>query len=172
MRFTQAWRYFPAKSPSFGSAEGAGRVKNPTGIMFECQHINRIKRPKMILSRTDRVQIERVYVLFYTRQWNAGGHTCIFALSNLAIIAGTTLTAQQSPSVPNCRVRDVPGQFSVDETFDQLKKECAVAARNQASSNPESECRHQCRTGTGSGKLDSWPSRCDDRRAAAQNSQT
>ena len=46
----------------------------------------------------------------------------IFALLNLAIIAGTTLTAQQSSSVPNCAVGNAPGQAYVDETLDQLKK--------------------------------------------------
>jgi hypothetical protein len=44
-----------------------------------------------------------------------------FALLNLVIIAGTTLTAQQSSSVPNCAVGNAPGQAYVDETLDQLK---------------------------------------------------
>jgi hypothetical protein len=45
----------------------------------------------------------------------------IFALLNLVVIASTTLTAQQSSSVPNCAV-GAPGQAYVDETLDQLKK--------------------------------------------------
>ena len=46
----------------------------------------------------------------------------IFALLNLAIIAGTTLTAQQSSSVPNCAAGNPCGQAYVDKTHDQLKK--------------------------------------------------
>lgn len=46
----------------------------------------------------------------------------IFAVLNLVIIAGTTLTAQQSSSVPNCVVSDAPGQAYVDQTLDELKK--------------------------------------------------
>ena len=45
----------------------------------------------------------------------------IFALLDLVVIASTTLTAQQSSSVPNCAV-GAPGQAYVDETLEQLKK--------------------------------------------------